>query len=77
MKPQVGDRVVYRGLGAFGLKTWRERRKVLPGDIGVVVSREELPEFPGLGDDCERWVVDFGNGRTVTIRGFDERYAKG
>lgn len=75
MKPQVGDRVVYRGRESFGLQRWQVHRKVVPGDLGVVVALEELPEIPGL-DNGQRWVVDFGDGRTVTIRGFDGMYGK-
>ena len=75
MNPQVGDKVVYRGV-AFAWKTWQSRLLVKPGAEGTVVAEQQLEAIPGLGDDGLRWTVDFGQGRTVIIRGFGQEYRR-
>ena len=75
MNPEVGDKVIYRGV-AFAFKAWPNHMLVKPGAEGTVVAEQQLEEIPGLGDDGKRWLVDFGQGRTVIVRGFSNEYRR-
>lgn len=75
MNPKVGDKVVYHGF-AFCMKRWQERLLVKPGAVGTVVTEEHLEKIRGLGDDVLVWIVDFGQGRTVRITGFNQEFRR-
>ena len=75
MTPIVGDKVVYHGF-AFCMKRWQEPFLVRPGAVGTVVAEKQMETILGLGDPGLWWTVDFGQGRTVDIRGFDQEYRR-